>query len=117
AFVRKAIEIATQNPKILPPAFDLEEMRRDAQLFVDLAPIRIVIDQLQKQVRDTVMQAGSEAYAAARAVYAYAKNSLTGASLEVAAGDLAQRSPEKPTAQRRSPPLPHQPLPSRRSLN
>ena len=33
AFVRKALEIATQNQRLLPQAFDLDEMRRDTQLF------------------------------------------------------------------------------------
>ena len=94
AFVRKAIEVAALNPKMLPVSFDLEEMRRDAQLFDNLAPIRLAIDQLQKQVDDTAMKAGSQAYASARTVYACTKSS-GGAALETAAGQLRQRFARK----------------------
>lgn len=33
AFVSKALEVATQNPDFLPRSFELEEMRKDTELF------------------------------------------------------------------------------------
>ena len=98
AFVSKALEVATQNQNVLPRSFDLEEMRRDAQLFGDLQPILIALNQLQDLVDDTVMQVGSEAYAAALAVYTYAKASGTGSALEAVADDLVQRFARKARA-------------------
>ena len=45
AFVSKALEIASQNPSILPRSFDLDEMRSDFQLFQDLQPILMALNQ------------------------------------------------------------------------
>jgi hypothetical protein len=39
AFVTKALEVATQNPDFLPRAFDLDEMRRDVELFEGMYPV------------------------------------------------------------------------------
>ena len=43
------------------------------QLFEGFTAFRIAVNQLQKQIDDTAMQAGSEAYARARIVYTCAK--------------------------------------------
>jgi len=98
AFVSKALEVATQNPDMLPRSFSLEEMRRDVELFEALQPILLALNQLQDLVDDTSMQVGSEAYAAALAVYTYAKASGTGSALEAAADDLGQRFARKARA-------------------
>lgn len=66
AFVSKALEVAAQNPEFLPRSFDLEEMRKDVQLFEALYPVLLSLTQLQKLVDDTSLAVGSEAYAAAR---------------------------------------------------
>jgi hypothetical protein len=47
AFTRKALEIATQNPDFLPRSFDIEEMRRDFELFEALQPILLALTRLQ----------------------------------------------------------------------
>lgn len=39
AFVSKALEVATQNPDFLPRSFNLEELRKDVQLFEALYPL------------------------------------------------------------------------------
>ena len=91
AFVSKALEVATQNSNALPRAFNVEEMRKDVQLFEDLQPVIMAINKLQDLVEDTMMEAGSEAYAAALAVYAYVKTSSKDDALEVAADDLGRR--------------------------
>ncbi|KAM3099919.1 hypothetical protein ACKFKF_13095 [Phormidesmis sp. 146-12] len=96
AFVIKALELATQNPDFLPRAFDLDEMRRDVELFEAMYPIVVALSQLQTLVDDTTMAAGSEAYAAALQVYGYAKASGQGAGLEGVLGELGQRFHRKP---------------------
>jgi hypothetical protein len=64
-------------------------MRKDAQLFETLAPIQLAVDQLQKQIDDTVMQVGGEAYAAARTIYAVSKTPFAEASRNEA-GSMAE---------------------------
>ena len=80
------MDIALQHPELLPAGF-LDEMRKDAQLLEGLSPIRLAIDLLQKQIDDTVIQLGAEAYAAARTVYAVTKTPYAGAILRTAAED------------------------------
>jgi hypothetical protein len=96
AFVSKALEVATQNPDFLPRAFDLDEMRRDVQLFEQLYPIVVALAQLQELVDDTAMAAGSEAYAAALQVYNYAKASGNVGGLDAVLGEMGQRFARKP---------------------
>ena len=98
AFVSKALEVAIQNRSSLPQSFNLDEMRRDVQLFEDLQPVMMAVNVLQDLIEDTFMQAGSEAYAAALAVYSYVKVSRTGDALEVAADDLGRRFARKARA-------------------
>ncbi|MER3493846.1 MAG: hypothetical protein C4323_16920 [Mastigocladus sp. ERB_26_2] len=91
AFVSKALEVAAQNPDFLPRSFDLDEMRRDVELFEALYPILLSITQLQELLDDTFVAVGSEAYAAGLLVYNYAKASGKGTGLDVALDDLGQR--------------------------
>ncbi len=90
AFVKKAVDIALQHPNILSSPF-VDEMRKDAQLLDSLSPIRLAIDLLQKQVDDTAVQVGAEAYAAARTVYAVTKTAVAEATLRTAADELGKR--------------------------
>ncbi len=84
----KALEVATQNPDFLPRSFDLEELRKDVQLFEAMYPIVVALTQLQELVDDTCLAAGSEAYAAALQVYNYAKASGQGAGLDAVVGEI-----------------------------
>jgi hypothetical protein len=95
AFVSKALEVATQNPDFLPRSFDLEEMRKDVQLFEALYPLLLSLTQVQELVDDTYMAVGSEAYAAALQVYNYAKASGQGAGLDAAVEEMGQRFARK----------------------
>lgn len=95
AFVSKALEIAAQNPDFLPRSFDLDEMRRDIELFEALYPILLSLTQLQELVDDTSVAVGSEAYAAGLMVYNYAKASGKGAGLETMVDDLGRRFARK----------------------
>lgn len=96
AFVSKALEVATQNPDFLPRNFDLDEMRKDVQLFEQLYPLVLSLAQLQELVDDTCMAVGSEAYAAALLVYNYAKASGEGSGLDTLLEDMGQRFARKP---------------------
>lgn len=96
AFVSKALEVATQNPDFLPRSFDLEEMRKDVQLFEALYPLLMSLTQMQELVDDTCLAVGSEAYAAALAVYGYAKASGDVAGLDAIVGEMGRRFARKP---------------------
>ncbi|MCF2147216.1 hypothetical protein IQ276_012320 [Desmonostoc muscorum LEGE 12446] len=91
AFVSKALEVAAQNPEFLPRSFDLDEMRKDVQLFEALYPVLLSLTQLQELVDDTSLAVGSEAYAAALQVYNYAKASGQGAGLDAVVLEMGQR--------------------------
>lgn len=95
AFVSKALEVATQNPEFLPRSFDLDEMRKDVQLFEALYPVLLSLTQFQELVDDTFLAVGSEAYAAALQVYTYAKASGQGAGLETVVEEMGQRFARK----------------------
>ncbi|MEH2199283.1 hypothetical protein [Nostoc sp.] len=91
AFVSKALEVATQNPNFLPRSFDLEEMRRDLALFESLYPVFLSLTQLQELVDDTCIASASEAYAAALAVYSYAKASGDVTGLDGVIDEMGRR--------------------------
>ncbi|MEH1943511.1 MAG: hypothetical protein V7L01_25285 [Nostoc sp.] len=91
AFVSKALEVATQNPNFLPRSFDLEEMRRDLTLFETLYPVLLSLTQLQELVDDTCIASASEAYAAALAVYSYAKASGDVTGLDAVIDEMGRR--------------------------
>jgi hypothetical protein len=109
AFVRKAVEVATQNPTLFAPSF-LEGMQNDANLLDALAPIRVAIDALQKKIDDTGMQVGAEAFAAARTVYQLTKTPFANAVLRDASEDLAQRYGRTRKAKSPSGPTPVPPI-------
>lgn len=96
AFVGKALEVATQNPDFLPRAFDLEELRKDVQLFEQLYPLLLSLTQLQELVDDTCLAVGSEAYAAALQVYGYAKASGNVGGMDAVVSEMGQRFARKP---------------------
>jgi hypothetical protein len=91
AFVSKALEVATQNPEFLPRSFNVEEMRRDLALYEALYPILLSLTQLQELVDDTYIAIGSEAYAAALAVYNYAKASGDVTGLDSVIDEMGRR--------------------------
>lgn len=96
AFVSKALEVATQNPDFLPRSFDLEELRKDVQLFEALYPLLLSMTQLQELLDDTCLAVGSEAYAAALQVYNYAKVSGNVGGMDAVVGEMGQRFARKP---------------------
>lgn len=91
AFTRKVLEIATQNPDFLPRSFNVDEMRRDFELFESLQPMLLALTRLQELIDDTAVAAGSEAYSAALEVYRYAKANGTVAGLDNLVNEMGQR--------------------------
>jgi hypothetical protein len=91
AFVSKALEVAIQNPDILPRSFDIEEMRKDAELFESLYGIWQSMIQLCELIDDTKLAVGSEAYVAALLVYNYVKINRKDMGLDDVLDDLAKR--------------------------
>jgi hypothetical protein len=104
AFVSQALEVAKQNPDILPRSFDIEEMRRDVELSNALQPVAMAIAQLQELVDDTSLLVGSEAYTAALMVYQYARAAGKGAALDSNLDALSQRFARKSKAASNEPP-------------
>lgn len=97
-FIDKALEVATQNPDILPRMFSVEEMKKDIELSQKLQPILLALSQLQEIVDNTVAVVNSEAYASALAVYNYAKAGGKAAALQATLDELGKRFAKKPGA-------------------
>jgi hypothetical protein len=104
AFVSQALEVAKQNPDILPRSFDIEEMQRDVDLFNALQPVSIAVSQLQELIEDTYLLVGSEAYIAALLVYQYSRAAGKGAALDNQLDALSQRFARKSRAATTNPP-------------
>lgn len=94
-FVSQALEVAEQNPDILPRSFDPAEMRKDVELLAALSPVLAALAQLNELVEDTHVAVGSEAYASALLVYQYARAAGKGPALDSALDALGQRFARK----------------------
>ena len=98
AFVMKAVDVATQNPDVIPGSHSVEDVRNTAKRFQSMAGIRLALEQLYNQVQDTTTKAGSDAYALARAIYAGTKSPVAGPHLATAADNLGKRFGRKAKA-------------------
>src|SRR5437016_7310550 len=67
-------------------------------MFQGMATIQLALQQLYRQVRDTTIKTGSDAYAIARTIYAATKSPVAGPHLATAAGALGKRYTRKPKA-------------------
>ena len=94
-FVDKALEVALQNPEIMPRGFDIDEMRKDVETYKLLTAVHLSLMQLMEKVADTQTLVGSEAYAGALAVYYQSKGAGKGLGLEGATDELAKRFSRK----------------------
>jgi hypothetical protein len=90
-FLQKAVDVATQNPEILPASHPLEVVTDTAQTFQGLSAIKLALQQLYQQVNDTTIKAGSDAFAMARTIYAATKSPIAGAHLASATDSLSKR--------------------------
>ncbi|MCU0549242.1 MAG: hypothetical protein MUC48_07835 [Leptolyngbya sp. Prado105] len=91
AFVSLALDLANQSQDYLPRSFEVEEMRKDVELYQQLRPILLALTQLQELVDNTSMVAGSEAMVAALTVYNAAKEHGQDAGLEAILAEMSQR--------------------------
>jgi hypothetical protein len=83
--------MAAKHGDLMPRYFNIEEARRDLELFETLNPVLQSLNQLKELVEDTQMVVGSEAYAAARLAYNTAKASGKNRGLDEVVSDLAQQ--------------------------
>jgi len=88
-FVVKALDMAATHTELMPRCLNVEEARRDVELFEALNPVLQTLNQLRELVEDTQMVVGSEAYAAARLAYSSAKTSGKGMGLDGVVDDLS----------------------------
>ncbi len=91
SFTAKAVEIVAHNPDIMPRGFDIDEFRRDMELFQSLEPIRAQLTQLLQLVESTQTLVGSDAYMGALVVYQQVKHNPLGVALDDAADHLSRR--------------------------
>jgi hypothetical protein len=98
AFVKKAVDVAAQHPQILPASHSVEDVRQSTERFQSMSTVQLALQQLYRQVRDTTIKTGSDAYAIARTIYAATKSPVAGPQLATAATDLARRYVRKPKA-------------------
>jgi len=68
-FVAKVMDYATNDPQFSPPFMDVPEMKKDFDAVSQLMPLLRTVTQLQNNLSDTTMMAGSEAYVAALSYY------------------------------------------------
>ena len=94
-FVVQALDMAANHSELMPRCLNVEEARRDVQLFEALNPILQNLSRLRELVEDTQMVAGSEAYAAARLAYNSAKTSGKNMGLDEVVSDLSRQFSRK----------------------
>lgn len=81
-FVEKAQNLVERSPGILPRSFDLEEFKRDADLYQELGNIADELHRLTDRVADTEAAVGSDAFTAALVVYQSGKLARTGDDMD-----------------------------------
>ena len=92
SFVQYALQIAQNNPQIIPPGFSVTEFAKDVALSSDLLDLETVIIPLAEGISDTLLQVGSEAMAEANQVYAQVKIAAkTDANMKTLALQLGER--------------------------
>ena len=94
-FVFQALQVAEQNPDILPRSFDVGEMRNDVELYSALSTVHAALAQLFELVDDTLTEVGAESYAAALLVYQSVRAAGKGTALDAALEGLSQRFARK----------------------
>lgn len=92
-FVEKAMDYAREDAQFLPPYTDLDEVHKDWNAVQALVPMLRDIKQIESNLSDTVMVAGSEAYLGALSYYNSVKNATKWnvADAKIIYEDLKQR--------------------------
>lgn len=73
SYVQLALQIAKNNPGILPANFNVAEFDKDVTLSSDFVDIESVLTPLAEGTSDTLMAVGTEAIKQANQVYALVK--------------------------------------------
>jgi hypothetical protein len=98
-FMESVLTVAEQHPELVPPAFDVAEMRKDYDLVKRLEQIQPALQMLAQATDDTRTVAGSEAITTALALYGVfkaAKRSVPG--IESVLAEMGGRFKKKPRA-------------------
>jgi hypothetical protein len=95
SFVRKALEVATEDDSFLPRAFNVEEMKKDVDLYIALSPIFRAVRRLADSLDDTLLELGSEAYTSALVVYKSAKDNGKGQQLDSDLDEMGKKFARK----------------------
>jgi|TARA_R110002111_G_scaffold46174_2_gene83168 hypothetical protein len=92
-FVEKVMDYAQEDSQFLPPFVDLNELSKDWEVVKKLAPLLRDLQQVESNLNDTVMMAGSEAYVGALGYYNSVKYGarVNVADAKVIHEDLKQR--------------------------
>jgi FixJ family two-component response regulator len=95
AFVEKALDYGQMNSEIVPAYVNIAELKKDLEAVKAMVTILRKLEELTSMLDDSIILAGSEAYAAALSIYAATKDAahrnVSGAKL--AAEELKQRFP------------------------
>jgi hypothetical protein len=73
AFVEKTSELASANPLFVPAFVSLDDLKTDLADALNLRTLSNRLHQLSREVDDTVMLAGSEAFTQALSIYSMVK--------------------------------------------
>lgn len=92
-FVEKVMDYAQEDSQFLPPFVDLNELSKDWEVVKRLSPLLRDLQQVESNLNDTVMMAGSEAYVGALGYYNSVKYGarVNVADAKVIHEDLKQR--------------------------
>lgn len=91
AFCRLAVEVLAANPNVLPPAFNVAEMRRDLNGFDALRTRLARLERVVEKMRDSQLALGSDLMTASLEGYALLKVSGKGEALDSARKALSVR--------------------------
>ena len=69
SFVTKVMEYAVTDPQFNPAYMEVPELKKDLDAYIQLKPFVTAAVQLQDDLSDTAMLAGSEAYTSSLAYY------------------------------------------------
>jgi len=92
SYAQLALQIAQNNPGILPANFDVNEYAKDVALTIDLLDIDTVVKPLAEGISDTSVAVGSEVMAQSNRVYDIVKVAAKGDSnMDALRKQLAER--------------------------
>lgn len=97
SFVQKAAQYARAYPSLVPSYIDVDALERDIQVVDQLGQLFHPLEHLISSLDDSLMAAGSEAYASSLSFYQAAKAAAKGRvhGAQAIADDLGQRFPAR----------------------